>query len=87
VNKGNLAMCNQCHDSKREHGTAVHGRREVLMAGAALVTAPLLAGVATGTPAAQTGVPVGTHLAFYVGWPHAFSALLVAKDVFEKRPR
>jgi alcohol dehydrogenase (NADP+) len=52
-------MCNQCNDSNREHGAAVHGRREVLMAGAALVTAPLLAGVATGAPAAQTGVTVG----------------------------
>jgi 4-carboxymuconolactone decarboxylase len=28
-----------------------------------------------------------THLAFYVSWPNAFSALPVAKDVFEKRPR
>ena len=27
-----------------------------------------------------------THLAFYIGWPNAFSALPVAKDVFEKRP-
>jgi len=27
------------------------------------------------------------HLAFYVGWPNAFSALPVAKDVFEKHPR
>jgi 4-carboxymuconolactone decarboxylase len=27
-----------------------------------------------------------THLAFYVGWPNAFSALPVAKEVFEKRP-
>jgi len=27
-----------------------------------------------------------THLTFYVGWPNAFSALPVAKDVFEKRP-
>jgi 4-carboxymuconolactone decarboxylase len=26
-----------------------------------------------------------THLAFYVGWPNAFSALPVFKDVFEKR--
>ncbi len=25
------------------------------------------------------------HLAFYVGWPNAFSALPVAKEVFEKR--
>lgn len=28
-----------------------------------------------------------THLAFYVGWPNAFSTLPVAKDVFERRPR
>lgn len=28
-----------------------------------------------------------THLAFYAGWPNAFSAAGVAKDVFEKRPR
>jgi 4-carboxymuconolactone decarboxylase len=27
------------------------------------------------------------QLAFYVGWPNVFSALPVAKDVFEKRPR
>jgi 4-carboxymuconolactone decarboxylase len=26
-----------------------------------------------------------THLAFYAGWPNAFSVLRVAKDVFEKR--
>jgi 4-carboxymuconolactone decarboxylase len=26
-----------------------------------------------------------THLAFYAGWPNAFSALPVAKDVFDKR--
>jgi len=28
-----------------------------------------------------------THLAFYVGWPNVFSAMPVAKDVFENRPR
>lgn len=28
-----------------------------------------------------------THLAFYTGWPPVFSALPVARDVFEKRPR
>ena len=28
-----------------------------------------------------------THLAFYAGWPNAFSALPVAKEVFEKRPK
>ena len=26
-----------------------------------------------------------THLAFYAGWPNAFSALPVARDVFAKR--
>jgi 4-carboxymuconolactone decarboxylase len=28
-----------------------------------------------------------THLALYVGWPNAFSALPVAKEVFEKRAK
>jgi 4-carboxymuconolactone decarboxylase len=28
-----------------------------------------------------------THLAFYVGWPNVFSALPVAKEVFEKRAK
>jgi 4-carboxymuconolactone decarboxylase len=28
-----------------------------------------------------------THLAFYAGWPNVFSALPVAKEVFEKRPK
>jgi 4-carboxymuconolactone decarboxylase len=28
-----------------------------------------------------------THLAFYAGWPNAFSALPVAKEVFDKRPK
>ena len=28
-----------------------------------------------------------THLAFYAGWPNAFSALPVVKEVFEKRGR
>jgi 4-carboxymuconolactone decarboxylase len=28
-----------------------------------------------------------THLAFYVGWPNAFSALPVLKDAFEKRAK
>ena len=30
---------------------------------------------------------VVTHLAFYAGWPKAFSALPVVKDVFEKRAK
>jgi 4-carboxymuconolactone decarboxylase len=28
-----------------------------------------------------------THLLFYAGWPKVFSAVPIAKDVFEKRPR
>jgi 4-carboxymuconolactone decarboxylase len=28
-----------------------------------------------------------THLAFYAGWPSIFSALPVAKEVFEKRAK
>jgi 4-carboxymuconolactone decarboxylase len=35
----------------------------------------------------EQAAEVITHLAFYVGWPNAFSALPVAKEVFEKRPR
>jgi 4-carboxymuconolactone decarboxylase len=27
------------------------------------------------------------HLAFYAGWPNVFSAVPVAREVFEKRPR
>jgi 4-carboxymuconolactone decarboxylase len=37
----------------------------------------------TQTEAAETIA----HLAFYAGWPNAMSAVAVAKDVFEKRPR
>lgn len=38
-----------------------------------------------GLTQAQAGEVI-THLAFYAGWPNAFSALPVAKEVFEKRP-
>ena len=58
--------------------------------------------VANGQVAQLTGhIPIGmnngltqpeiaealTHRAFYVGWPNVFSALPVAKEVFEKRAR
>ncbi len=58
--------------------------------------------VANGQVAQLTGhIPIGmnngltqeeiaeavTHLAFYVGWPNVFSAMPVAKDVFDKRSR
>jgi len=39
-----------------------------------------------GLTQAQAGEAI-SHLAFYVGWPNVYSALPVAKDVFEKRPR
>jgi 4-carboxymuconolactone decarboxylase len=39
-----------------------------------------------GLTQAQAGEVI-THLAFYAGWPNAFSALPVAKEVFEKRAR
>jgi len=39
-----------------------------------------------GLTQAQAGEVI-THLAFYVGWPNAFSALPVAKDVFQKRSK
>ena len=35
----------------------------------------------------EEAAEVITHLAFYAGWPNAFTALPVAKDVFEKRAR
>jgi 4-carboxymuconolactone decarboxylase len=28
-----------------------------------------------------------THLLFYAGWPNVFSAVAVAKGVFDKRPQ
>jgi 4-carboxymuconolactone decarboxylase len=34
---------------------------------------------------AEQGGEVVTHLAFYAGWPNAFSAVSVVKDVIEKR--
>jgi 4-carboxymuconolactone decarboxylase len=35
----------------------------------------------------QQAAEAFAHLAFYVGWPRVFSALPVAKDVFEKRAK
>ncbi|WGD48745.1 carboxymuconolactone decarboxylase family protein [Bradyrhizobium sp. CB1650] len=39
-----------------------------------------------GLTAEEAGEVLG-HLAFYAGWPNAFSAAPVVKDVIEKRPR
>jgi 4-carboxymuconolactone decarboxylase len=52
----------------------------------AQLTAHLNKGMDNGLTRAQIAEAI-THLAFYVGWPNAFSALPVAKDVFEKRAR
>ncbi len=55
-------MCNQCNDSNQEHVHAVRTRREVLIAGAALVAAPFLGGVTSIVQAAETAntrVPAG----------------------------
>jgi 4-carboxymuconolactone decarboxylase len=35
----------------------------------------------------EQAAEVLTQLAFYAGWPNVFSALPVAKEVFEKRPK
>lgn len=53
-------MCNQCADSNQEHGVAARGRREVLKAGAALVAAPLLEGVASSAQAARAAQTAGS---------------------------
>jgi 4-carboxymuconolactone decarboxylase len=52
----------------------------------AQLTAHLNRAMDNGLTQAQAAEAI-THLAFYVGWPNAFSALPVAKEVFEKRPR
>lgn len=50
----------------------------------AQLTAHLNKAMDNGLTQAQAGEVIA-HLAFYAGWPHAFSAVAVAKDVFEKR--
>jgi 4-carboxymuconolactone decarboxylase len=52
----------------------------------AQLTAHLNKAMDNGLTQAQAAEVI-THLAYYVGWPNVFSAMPVAKDVFEKRPR
>jgi 4-carboxymuconolactone decarboxylase len=52
----------------------------------AQLTSHLNLGMDNGLTQAEAGEII-THLAFYAGWPNAFSAVAVAKEVFEKRPR
>lgn len=50
-------MCNEYKGSNQEHGVAAPGRRHVLKAGAALVAAPIMAGVTKVAQAAETEAP------------------------------
>jgi 4-carboxymuconolactone decarboxylase len=50
----------------------------------AQLTGHLNLGIDNGLTRAEIGEVI-THVAFYAGWPRAFSALPVAKEVFEKR--
>jgi len=52
----------------------------------AQLTSHLNLGMDNGLTQAEVGEVI-THLAFYAGWPNAFSAVAVAKEVFAKRPR
>jgi 4-carboxymuconolactone decarboxylase len=52
---------------------------------AAQITYHLNRAMDNGLTKAQSS-EVLTHLAFYAGWPNVFSALPVAKAVFERRP-
>jgi 4-carboxymuconolactone decarboxylase len=85
---------------ERNSHEANFGVRDCRSAGACLVTVSAL--IATGQVAqmpyhlnramdngltqAQAAEAI-SHLAYYAGWPNAFSALPVAKEVFEKRPK
>ena len=60
--------------------------RQVRKAEAAQIPYHLNRAMDNGLTQAEAGEVI-THLAFYAGWPNAFSAVTVAKDVFEKRPR
>lgn len=52
----------------------------------AQLTGHLNLGMDNGLTRTEIGEVI-THVAFYGGWPRSFSALPVAKDVFEKRPK
>jgi 4-carboxymuconolactone decarboxylase len=52
----------------------------------AQITSHLNLAMDNGLTQAQASEAI-THLAFYTGWPNVFSAMPIAKDVFEKRQR
>lgn len=68
-------------------GTAVWSRRSALIANGqtAQLTPHLNKAMDNGLTQTEASEAI-TQLAFYVGWPNVFSAMPVAKDVFEKRP-
>lgn len=53
-------MCNECDNTTQKEDPAVHSRRDVLKAAAALFTAPLVAGTSASADAASGKAPVGT---------------------------
>jgi 4-carboxymuconolactone decarboxylase len=52
----------------------------------AQLTSHLNIGMNNGLTKAEIGEAI-SHSAFYAGWPNAFSAMTVAKSVFEARPK
>lgn len=50
-------MCNQCHDVKPVENDSATGRRDILKAGAALLAAPLMAGLGANAQAAAPQTP------------------------------
>src|SRR5438874_2451558 len=52
----------------------------------AQLTGHILIGMNNGLAQGEIAEAI-THLAFYVGWPNVFSAMSVAKQVFENRAR
>ena len=90
----------ECCSTRRTSCSATCGCARTLRPGSSLVTVSAL--VASGQVAQmpyhlnramdsgltqEQASEVFTQLAFYAGWPNVFSALPVAKDVFEKRPK
>jgi alkylhydroperoxidase/carboxymuconolactone decarboxylase family protein YurZ len=70
------------------HLLIIHSRRAMnLFCLTAISLVVLASAAARAEDATKSSGVMLTHLAFYAGWPNVFSALPVAKDVFEKRPR
>jgi alkylhydroperoxidase/carboxymuconolactone decarboxylase family protein YurZ len=70
-------MSNVCNDPTKEHGPTMPDRRQFLAAGPQ-IPYHLNRAMDNGLTQVQAAEVI-THLAFYAGWPNAFSALPVAK--------